>query len=158
MCACVGEREKGQGWGGGPCEEAAAWEATHRAPLDLPEVQGLGPVLDDDGTGANHVGGGAAARLESQHLEPLSRPRRPVGARGDGDRHVGVGELEQRASAGGVELEQLAARALDATESVVHWREGWAAAQPRSVPLQKHGEAERLACGFSGCELSCAPE
>ena len=109
MCACVGEREKGQGWGGGPCEEAAAWEATHRAPLDLLEVQGLGTVLDDDGAGANHVGGGAAARLESQHLEPLSRPRRSVGARGDGDRHVGVGELEQRASAGGVELEQLAA-------------------------------------------------
>ena len=102
----------------------AAWEATHRAPLDLLEVQWLGPVLDDDGAEANHIGGGAATRLESQHLEPLSRPRRSVSTRGYGDRHAGVGELEQRPSAGGVKIEQLAARALNATESVVHWREG----------------------------------
>jgi hypothetical protein len=124
LLAREGERERAPAVGGWPCGEGAAWEATHRAPLDLLEVQWLGPVLDDDGAGADHVGGGAAARLESQHLEPLSRPRPSVSTRGYGDRHVGVGELEQRTPAGGVKLEQLAARALDATESVVYWREG----------------------------------
>ena len=99
-------------------------------------MQGLGPVLDDDGA-ADNVGGSAAARLESEHLEPLSSPCRSVCSGGYGDRHARVGELDQCASASGIELEQLAARALDAAESTVHRRERWAAAQPRPVPLEK---------------------
>ena len=120
----------------------------HRAPLDLLEVQWLGSVLDDDGVGANHFGGGAAARLDSQHLEPLPRPCRSVGTRGYGDRHIGIGESEQRTSAGRVKVEQLTARALDATETIIHWSEGRAATQPWPVPLQKHRVAERLAWGW----------
>ena len=108
----------------------------HRAPLDLLEVQRLGSVLDDDGVGANHFGGGAAARLDSQHLEPLPRPCRSVATartRGYGDRHIGIGESEQRTSAGRVKVEQLTARALDATETIIHWSEGRAATQPWPV-------------------------
>ena len=145
-------RPRGEGVGGGPRGEGRR----HRAPLDLLEVQRLGSVLDDDGVGANHFGGGAAARLDSQHLEPLPRPCRSVGTRGYGDRHIGIGESEQRTSAGRVKVEQLTARALDATETIIHWSEGRAATQPWPVPLQKHREAERLH-GVPGCELSRAP-
>ena len=123
---------------GGRGRRAVRGGRRHRAPLDLLEVQRLGSVLDDDGVGANHFGGGAAARLDSQHLEPLPRPCRSVGTRGYGDRHIGIGESEQRTSAGRVKVEQLTARALDATETIIHWSEGRAATQPWPVPLQKH--------------------